>query len=205
MIIINCEQRSEAWYQARLGRFTASVFSNVMAGESTATYKDLITKITGEILTGEIEESYTSYDMERGIDLEPDAISEYESLFGNIKQVGFIIPDEDDELNQWVGVSPDGMQDNIIQEFKCPKLKTHLNYIKSDVLPNTYKWQVQGQLMITGAEYCDFMSYYPKLKPFIIRVEPDNEMHKQLRDRLNKSIELVKKHITEYNNYDYMK
>jgi len=203
MIIIDCEQRSEAWHQVRLGRFTASKFSDVMAGETTETYKGLIVDIAGEILTGEAEEGYTSADMERGVELEPEARYEYSLIAGDVIEIGFVIPDETDELHDFVGVSPDGFINDGILEIKCPKLKTHLNYIRANVLPNAYKWQVQGQLMITGAKWCDFMSYYPKLKPFIIRVLPDLKMQEELRARLLSSIEKVKETIEIYNNYEF--
>jgi len=57
--------------------------------------------------------------------------------------------------------------------------------------------------MITGAKWCDFMSYYPKLKPFIIRVLPDLKMQEELRARLLSSIEKVKETIEIYNNYEF--
>lgn len=199
------EQRSEAWHQLRIGRFTASIFADVMASESTATYKDLITTIAGEIITGESEESYQNADMERGIELEPEARKMYESIFGEVEEIGFITPVENDILHEWVGISPDGLCLPGMIEIKCPKMKTHLNYIKAGVLPTVYKWQVQGQLMITGLEYCDFMSYYPNMRPFIIRVYPDIDMYNQLREKLIKSIELVKEYISNYNEYDYLK
>ena len=58
-------------------------------------------------------------------------------------------------------------------------------------------------MMATGAEYCDFMSYYPDMKPFIIRVEPDKEMHEQLMSEIDKVIGLVKSKIETYNQYEY--
>jgi hypothetical protein len=161
--------------------------------------------VAGEIISGESEESYQNADMERGIELEPEARAEYESIFGEVEQVGFVLPDEDDPLHNWVGVSPDGIRWPGIIEIKCPRIKTHLNYMKSDSLPNAYKWQIQGQLMITGAEWCDFMSYYPKLKPVIIRVYPDAEMQEQLKNRLLKAIEQVHEIIVSYNAYEYLK
>ena len=205
MIIYDFEQRSEAWHQIRLGKFTASSFASVMASDSTAAYQNIIAQVAGEIITREIEESYSSDAMQRGIELESEARHLYESIFGNVREVGFCEPDEDDPLYGWVGISPDGLIDTGETEFKCPLIKTHLEYIKRNELPNTYKWQVQGQLMITGLEYCDFMSYYPKMKPFIIRVFPDLEMHKKLTDKLLVSIEKVNEILKNYNEYDFLK
>jgi putative phage-type endonuclease len=204
MIKINIEQRSEAWHEARCGRFTASSFSDLMAGEQTAAYQNLIAEIAGEILTGESEDDYQSPAMERGIELEPEARKRYEeTLEVKVEQIGFIIPDDEDEFHDWIGMSPDGLPDDGLVEIKCPLIKTYLNYIDKNVLPNDYKWQVQGQLMISGLNWCDFMSYYPGLKPFIIRVLPDPAMHEQLKTRLRKAIQDVKNKILAYKKYTY--
>ena len=205
MIKINVEQGSEAWFEHRLGRFTASKFSKLMSGMGTMGFKELISEIAAEIASGEIEESYTNADMERGIELEPFARKEYEDIFHcNVDEVGFCIPDETDPLHLWVGVSPDGMVENGggIIEIKCPKKKTHWGYIRAGKLPNEYKWQVQGQLFVTGAGYCDFISYHPSLKPFIIRVRPNLDMHDELKTRIIEAIKLVKDELKFYAKYD---
>jgi len=204
MIKINVEQGSEAWFQNRLGRITASKFKDLMSGESTLGYKGIISDIAAEIISGEIEETYTSPDMERGIDLEQDARKIYSELLNvEVEETGLCIPDEDNEFYEWIGISPDGLTDGLL-EIKCPKKRTHWNYIKSNRLPNEYKWQVQGQLFVTGAKWCDFMSYHPSLKPFIIRVYPDLEMHKELEGRIRKTIILIKDEIENYKHYDYL-
>lgn len=201
MIIIDIEQGSNAWFQNRLGRITGTRFKALMSGESTQGFKDLITTLTGEILSGEIEETYSNSNMERGKELEPIARKEYESIFEtDVKEYGFVLPDEDKFYHEYCGVSPDGHK----LEIKCPLIKAHLNYIEKNVMPNEYKWQVQGQMFVTGWDYIDFMSYYPNLKPFIIRVYPDNEMHQQIEERLKIAIELIKIRIEKYNQYSYL-
>jgi len=206
MIHINVIQGTEQWFEHRLGRITASKFYTAMSGESTKGFKDLIEEIAAEIISGEIEEGFTNSDMERGIDLEPYAAYEYENIFGvKLSEAGICIPDESDILHEWIGVSPDRfIEDDGLLEIKCPKRKTHWGYIKDNKLPNAYKWQVQGQLLVTGKDYCDFMSYYPSLKPFIIRVYPDIDMHNQMIKRFEMMIELIKNEITNYESYDYM-
>ena len=205
MIIINCEQKSEAWFEARMGRVTGTRFKALMAGESTTTYKDLVTNIACEIITGKQEENYVSADMEKGIELEPIARNLYEELFGiKVAQIGFIIPDEESKFHEWVGISPDGiLPDNGILEIKCPKFKTHFEYIEGNKLPTEYRYQVQGQLFVTGLDYCDFMSFATDMKPFIIRVYPDRELFKEFETRLDKLIIEVKQKLINYNKYDY--
>lgn len=205
MIILNVEQGSEAWHKARCGRVTGTRFKALVAGESTATYKDLVTNIACEIITETTEPTFTSAAMQYGIDTEPKARELYESLFGvEVEQIGFIMPDEDNKYSEWVGISPDGVIDSKIElEIKCPMMKTHLDYIEKNKLPTEYRHQVQGQLFVTGFEYCDFMSYAEGMKPFIVRVFPDKELFKEYEARLDKLIIEVKQKLTIYNKYDF--
>ena len=200
MIKFNVEQGSNAWFDLKCGRITGTRFKSLMMGESTDGYKGLISDIVGELITGEIEEKYTDSNMQRGIDLEPEAREHYElSHMIDVEQVGFIIPDENTEFHEWIGISPDGLILPGMTEFKCPLRKTHLNYLKAGVFPNEYKWQVQGQLFVTILEFCDFMSYYQNMKPFIIRVFPDLKMHEQITERLRSTIKLIKLELENYN------
>lgn len=204
MIILNIEQQSEAWHEARCGRVTGTRFKSLVAGESTATYKDLVTNIACEIITNKQEETYSNAAMEHGIETEPIARKEYENLFDcEIKQMGFIIPDEDHKYHEWIGISPDGVTpDNGMIEIKCPIAKTHLGYIEDNRFPSEYKHQVQGQLFVTGFAYCDFMSFVEGMKSFVIRVYPDLELFKEFEKRLDILIEEVKNKLEKYHKYD---
>lgn len=206
MIIHEIEQHSEAWHEARCGRVTGTRFKALVAGESTATYKDLVTNIACEIVTGRAEETYSNAVMENGIETEPEARKEYESIFGiEIRQVGFITPDENTKYHEWIGISPDGLTpDDGMIEIKCPLMKTHMEYIEAGKLPSEYRHQVQGQLFVTGFNYCDFISFVEGMKPFIVRVWPDGELFKEFETRLDKLIEQVKEKIEKYNQYDYL-
>jgi len=205
MIILNIEQQSEAWFEAKAGRITGTLFSDLCAGESTKTYKDLVTKVVCEIITHKIEETYSNSDMQNGIETEPDARREYENIFGcEVKQIGFIMPDEDHRYHDWIGISPDGVCEPGMIEIKCPRMNTHFNYIEANRLPSEYRHQVQGQLFVTGFAWCDFMSYVEGMKPFIIRVYPDLELHAEFERRLDKFIIDVKNKLEIYNKYDYL-
>jgi len=204
MIIHNFEQKSEAWHEARCGRVTGTRFKALVSGESTQTYKDLVTNIACEIITRRQEDTYTSPDMERGVELEPIARDLYSEIMGvNVQEIGFITPDEDNPYLEWMGISPDGVIKNSLLEIKCPKARTHLEYIEANKLPSEYRYQVQGQLFVTGFEYCDFMSYSDGMKPFIIRVYPDYELFELFKTRLDKLIFDVKQKLNIYQKYDY--
>ena len=209
MIINHCQQHSDAWFDARRGRVTGTRFKSLMAKETTAAYQGLVAEVAAEIITGQTEPSYSNDIMQRGTDLEPEARAEYGSLlYVHVDEVGFITPDEDSLFYEWVGISPDGIMDNGtdfdegILEIKCPLSKTHFDYIEKNKLPAEYRWQVQGQLFVTDLVYCDFMSYYPGLKPFIIRVEPDKKDHEDITERLHEFIKAVQGKIKSYNDYE---
>ena len=81
-------------------------------------------------------------------------------------------------------------------------MKTHFEYLSQNRLPPEYEYQVQGQLFVTGFDYCDFMSYVKGMKAFIIRVYPDNELFKEFEIKLDKIILQVKEKLLIYEKYD---
>ncbi len=182
------KQNSEEWLAIRMGKFTASTFSDLFMKPTTATYQKAIYKVVYERLTGERPEDFTNDYMERGKELEHVAAEQYEiDNFVKTSAPGFY------ELNEWVGCSPDRLvgEDGLL-EIKCPAYNTMINYMLSAKLPHQYKWQVHGQMYVTGRKWVDFMAYHPKLKPLIIRVERDEKLIKELETVLNESIEKAK-------------
>lgn len=181
------EQNSEEWMQLRLGKFTASSFKQLFAAKSTLDYRKCINQVVYEILTGEQPESFSNQYMERGHELEPIAREIYSmKTFNDIDNGGFF------ELNKYVGCSPDGLiGDNGLIEIKCPSFNTMIEYLENKTLPNEYKYQVHGQLFVTGREYCDFMAFHPKLKPFILRIGRDEAMCAQIDLALKEAIKTV--------------
>lgn len=167
--LVDVDQRSEAWFQARCGRLTGSCAKDMLAtiksGEAAAR-RDLRTKLVVERLTGRPQEdTYVNADMARGIDLEPLAFDAYErerSLL--VRRTGFLAHDE-----LAVGCSLDGDVDNFtgIVELKVPKSATHVRYLKSGELPSEHRVQVMHNLWVTGAEWCDFVSYDDRLPPHL--------------------------------------
>ncbi len=186
MIYHNIQQNTDEWYQLRLGKFTASMFKDVMAKETTATYTNVIYQVVYEKLTGEITNGYTNEWMERGKELEPEARLWYELNFDEVLNGGFFCDD-------WVGASPDGLigTEGLI-EIKCPKPSTHIQYLIDNELPSIYQWQVQGQLFVTNRKWCDFVSYHPRIKPLVIRVNRDEELISELKTKLDQSIQKAK-------------
>jgi len=82
-------------------------------------------------------------------------------------------------------------------------MRTHLEYIEANKLPSEYRYQVQGQLFVTGLKYCDFMSYVPGMKSFIIRALPDLELFTEFEKRLDVLIQQVNQKLEIYSKYNY--
>lgn len=177
--IVSVEQRSAEWFTARAGRLTGSSAGDMLAtikyGEAAAR-RDLRTRLLCERMTGQSQQStYKSGDMQWGTDLEPEARAVYASLSGfPVRSTGFI-----SRSDLLAGCSVDGDVDDFsgIIEIKCPKSATHLKYLKGRELPREYHAQVTHNLWVTGADWCDFLSYDPRFpqKHQVFRVRVHSE------------------------------
>jgi len=174
MIIVDCIQGSEEWFEARLGMVTASNFGKVLAKGQGKTRKKYMYDVAAEISTRMGEDGYHDKNMEHGNLTEDEAREFYAMAYDCIvEQVGFVKRDDD------IGGSPDGLvgTEGLI-EIKCPKSSTHLENITDKKMPSEYKPQVQGLLWITGRQWCDFISYDYRVvsRPmYVVRVERDRE------------------------------
>lgn len=164
MTLILCEQRSDEWRAIRAGKVTASRISDVLAeikkGEA-ATRRNYKAEIIAEILTGIPADNYVSKEMQWGIDNEPFARAAYEiAQDATVDTVGFAIHPSIARF----GASPDGFVSDIgLVEFKCPNTSTHLDYILAGEVPSEYQPQMLAAMACTGREWCDFVSFDPRL------------------------------------------
>ena len=64
-------------------------------------------------------------------------------------------------------------------EIKCRLTANHIETLKLGDMPPEHMAQVQGQLLMTGRMWCDFVSFDPTLPEnaqlFIERIERDDE------------------------------
>ena len=169
MLIIDCKQGTEEWFQARLGIPTASEFNKVItpakmeASKSADTY---INKLVAEWLRGMADESFQSDWMKRGHEVEEEARDYYAFRFDvEVKQVGFCLEDA-----KRFGCSPDGLigEDGGV-EIKCCSAGVHVGYLLANKVPTEYRLQVLGSLLVTGREWWDFLSFHPDMEPLIVR------------------------------------
>jgi putative phage-type endonuclease len=192
MIIHEIEQRTPAWAAIRMGKYTASIFADLMPAKSkpadswTETQTKAMYAVVAERMTGVKPQGFESYAMQWGTLNEDQAREVYEVENAvKVGKVGFV------ELSDWIGCSPDGFigEDGLI-EIKCPNSDTHLMYSTiPGKLSDAYYWQVMGQLWITGRKWCDLVSFDPRFKEYTdqiytVRIERDEEAIKRLSDRM---------------------
>ena len=200
MIVAEVLQGTPEWLAARLGIPTASGFDRIITtkGEPSKQAQKYMYQLAAERITGAKEEGYQNGVMQRGMEMEAEARAMYEFITGNeVKTVGVCYPDE----KKAYGCSPDGLvnSDGLV-EIKCPTSPVHVAYLLSGELPAEYFQQVQGQLLVTGRKYVDFFSFYPGIKPLLVRVDRDEIFIKALDAELRvfcKKLDEVTKKLKE--------
>ena len=185
------EQRSTEWFSARLGKVTASrvadIVSKTKSGYSTSR-ANYMAELIVERLTGKAADYYQNAAMLWGTNTEPMARSAYEDHTGGlVEEVGFV-PHPTIPMS---GASPDGLvnEDGLV-EIKCPNTSTHIDTVLGQEIPSKYVPQMQWQMACTGRDYCDFVSFDPRIpdgmKIFVRTLRRDVEMIKTLEEEVSK-------------------
>ena len=188
MKIYNFEQRTEDWYNIRKGKMTASNADTIIAnGKGLETY---IYNLMAEYYSSAEKENYINADMQRGIDLEPEARLEFEFYTDlDVQEVGFV------EYNDFIGVSPDGLVgDDGLIEIKCPNDSIYFKLLLSNNIKPEYIAQMQMQMYVTDRQYCYFVSYNPNFEKslYIKKISRDEEMIEKLKKGLERGTQLIK-------------
>jgi len=198
------EQRTEEWFQQRLGKVTASRISDVIAktktGVSTSRQNYLV-QLVSERLTGKKGDSFVNQAMLDGIERESAARELYMRTRGvSVTEVGFfdhpIIKNSGASPDGAVNAEEDGKYAGLI-EIKCPIETTHTNTLMSKEVPSKYKSQIQWQMasVSPNVKWCDFISYNPNfpdtMQLFVARVERDNDYIAELEAEVIKFLDEV--------------
>jgi hypothetical protein len=193
MVIIECQQGDDKWWLERRGIPTGSEFDRIVTskkGEYAAAAKGYIAKLIADRLDPYYEfrrDEYQTAAMRNGTIMEPRIrkLYEFERML-SVKQVGFCLTDD-----RRIGCSPDSLVgDDGVLEIKSPQPQTQIRYLLDGILPNEYKCQCHGHLIVTGRKWCDFMSYCNGLPDFVVRIEPD-----EFTDRMR---EVIAMFLAEY-------
>lgn len=161
--VIDAEQRSDAWFQARLGRLTGSVAKDMLAviksGEA-AGRRNLRLRLVLERITNRSQENdFVSPAMQTGIDREADAFAAFEALTGDVVQrSGFLA-----HTSLMCGCSLDGHVGNFdkLLSIKCRQPAAHYDFLKSGKIPGDALAQMRHELFVTGATAHDYFSWNP--------------------------------------------
>ncbi len=184
-------QGSVEWHQIRLGKVTASRVADVVGKTKTKTgygagRANYMAELIAERLTGEPAERFTNGAMQWGTDKEPEARDAYSFYRGEtVQEVGFVHHPAIEQS----GCSPDGLvgEDGLV-EIKAPNTSTHLDTLLGQMVPSKYINQMQWQMACTGRQWCDFVSYDPRLpetmRLFIKRMPRDDKRIAELETEI---------------------
>lgn len=197
MIITECRQYSPEWWTARRGVPTASEFGRIITpakGELCSKHFDYARRLIADkydVHYGQRDGYYSgSRAMESGTLFESEARRFYMlEADCDVQEVGFCRTDD-----ERFGCSPDGLMIDAggCLEIKSPEPATHLEWLLKGGLPDDHKAQCHGHLIVTGLEWCDFMSYCAGFPALRVRVVPDDFTAK-LRIRLEEFWEIYVK------------
>jgi len=172
--MIDCEQRSPEWFDARKGHLTASQFGDWLTKTGKVAEKARLTaaaKCLAELTGNPDPPPFENDDMRRGVELEPVARQLFMETTGLIAdEIGFC-----KSIHGYYGCSPDGLILSTGEglEIKCPRASKLIQYLENGELPEEYKAQVHGSMAVTGARAWHFFAFFPEYPYFHIRVQRD--------------------------------
>lgn len=186
----NCRE----WFEARESRLTASNFGKVLNRKSAPTDQFLKNLFCGKQIKAE--------SLEYGKRHETNAKAKYLQIYNDrhFHECGFVV----NKLFKFLGATPDGkLCDNGnsgVVEIKCPfsarnmTIQTACDEITNFYIEtidgkmrlrrdHEYYAQVQGQLMITGSDFCEFI-VFTQCDLYTERILPDITFMKDMLDKL---------------------
>jgi putative phage-type endonuclease len=175
------EQGSLEWRLARCGSLGASRVADALAKTRSgwgASRANLMAELIAERLTGVPAENYTNAAMQWGTVTEPEARTAYEFRHDvDVRQVGLVRH----PVIAMTHASPDGLVgDDGLIEIKCPNTATHIETLLGASVPGKYLTQIQWQIACTRRQWCDFVSFDPRLpeehRLFVKRVPRDDKL-----------------------------
>jgi len=171
--IINVEQGTPEWFDARRGIPTASEFHSILAkgkgGKPSATRASYMAKLAAEILKAKPPEHFSTVHTARGHTMEPEARNQYALMYDvEPVEVGFI-------RNGSKGYSPDSLiGDRGALEIKSKLPALVINLILSGEFPDEHEAQCQGGLWVSERQWLDMAVYWEGLPLYVKRMERDD-------------------------------
>ncbi len=180
------EQGSERWLQIRRGLLTASEVKLILTPTLKIASNDKerahLYELLAQRVTGYVEPTYQSFDMERGNFDEEHARAKYAEEFEPVEECGFIT---NDRWGFTLGYSPDGLVgDHGLIECKSRvqkwQMQTLVEYVAKREVPPDYIMQIQAALLISERQWIDFISYSGGMKMAVVRAYPIPEFQEAI-------------------------
>lgn len=178
------EQRSEMWFQQRLGNPGCSGMSNIITpqGVLSKSREGYLYAMAAEKLSGRSDEKFQSQHMINGTEREDAARALFELIYGvEVKQVGIVWKDE----FRLFHCSPDGLPGDAILEMKNPLGKTMIKCILDNSLPSEYYVQCQGSLYVCERDLLYFMVAHEGIEPMVLEIRRDEKFIASLAKALD--------------------
>lgn len=182
---VDLVQGTPEWLAARAGSLGASQVADVIAKTKSgwgASRANVRARIVAERLTGRPSETFTNAAMDWGREQEEAARVAYAFLEGrSVTECGIFLHPE----IKGTHASPDGLvDDDGLVEIKAPNTSTHIDTLKSQAIPGRYVTQMQWQMACTGRQWCDFVSFDPRMPEemqlFVKRLHRDQTLIEEL-------------------------
>lgn len=209
----NVAQHSDEWHELRCGTITASIMADLLSTKTVKGKKTwrvpspeaepgaMVFKLAAQRFSKFTEDTYQSYDMQRGIMDEVDAVNIYSENYTQLQSCGFIT---NSKHGVTIGFSPDGLMvdESGFVEIKSPKQKSQIETLYYNQVPNEYMIQIQTGLLVTELPKADFIQYSGGMPMYVCPVYPDydlqekiiaaaNQANNQINDIVNKAKETV--------------
>lgn len=192
MKIINVEQNTDAWLEARKGKITGSKLKDIIVKRGTGKKLGFYELIAERLSLGSDGEDA----MERGHRLEQEAIDLFAETTGKqVEQVGLcehdVYPD--------IALSPDGLikidgKYKEAIEVKCLSASRHLQAHFEQAIPNEYHEQILQYFIVNeDLETLHFVFYDPRIqaKPFVMIDVKREHVADELKECLDYQIKTI--------------
>ena len=180
-------QGTYEWLEARCGMLTASTIGKLLTPTlrvaDNDTSRRIALSLTAERITGHVQGIYQSSDMLRGVLEEPIARDAYAKHRGvEVAEVGFMVRDID---GMRLGYSPDGLVgDDGLIEIKSRLQNVQLRHVLDGRVPPEHMAQVQAGLLVSGREWCDYVSFSGGMALWTVRAKADPDWALALTEAL---------------------
>jgi hypothetical protein len=187
-VYVDIVQRSPEWHILRRGKITGTDYPKILYPSATRDYlmrRKAIERADGELST---LEPNPSFDMLRGLELEPIARKAYENkTLVDVLIAGFVdYVGNDERFIGWCGCSPDGLigTDGMI-EIKCPNDE---NFEARKNVPLNYMRQMQYNMWCTQRKWCDYVLFNTIHGMWTVRVLFDAEYATTIENKVAQAI-----------------